>query len=162
MGDTQPKSKEFGQGLVEFALVFPILVLLIFVLLELGFAFNAYQTVVYAARSGARSGAVYEYQRDCTQEQNDQNRESGTGCTANPYTDSVRAAVVRAMPLARNFDPATRVQIAYNPTDASITPTRSLAKLNVTVSYTHRFVTPMFDSWSVDLTGSASQQIEPS
>jgi Flp pilus assembly protein TadG len=162
VGSSQPQSKESGQALVEFGLVFPVLVLVIMVLLEIGFAFNAYQTVVYAARSGSRAGAVYLYQRDCAPVENDQNRESGTGCAANPYTDNVRAAVVGAMPIARNFDPATRVQISYSPDDLSANPTRGLTKLGVTVTYTHRFITPMFDSLSIDLRGSASQQIEPS
>jgi Flp pilus assembly protein TadG len=155
------RSKERGQGLVEFALVFPVVFLVIMVLLEIGFAFNAYQTVVYAARSGARAGAVYLYQRDCDPTQNDQNRESGTGCATNPYTDNVRATVVRAMPIARDFDPAANIQIQYNPDSLSANPTRSMAKLLVTVTYTHRFVTPMFDTWSVNLAGTASQQIEP-
>jgi hypothetical protein len=46
--------REKGQTLVEFALILPILLLVIFVIIESGRIFQAYITVQHAAREGAR------------------------------------------------------------------------------------------------------------
>ncbi|MDH4135968.1 MAG: pilus assembly protein, partial [Anaerolineae bacterium] len=47
-------SREKGQTLVEFALILPILLLVIFVIIESGRIFQAYITVQHAAREGTR------------------------------------------------------------------------------------------------------------
>jgi hypothetical protein len=47
-----------GQSLVEFALVFPLLILFLFGLFDLGRAVYAYNTVANAAREGARVATV--------------------------------------------------------------------------------------------------------
>jgi len=52
-----------GQGLVEFALLLPILVLIIFGVLELGRAFFAFIAITNAAREGAR---VFTFRPDVT------------------------------------------------------------------------------------------------
>ena len=49
---------ERGQGLVEFALVLPIMLLLIVSVAELGVVYGNSQTLVYAAREGARVGSA--------------------------------------------------------------------------------------------------------
>lgn len=49
---------ERGQSLVEFALVLPVLCLLIFGILEFGVAFNNYLTLTDSVRVGARKAAV--------------------------------------------------------------------------------------------------------
>ena len=46
-----------GQGLVEFAFVVPVFLLLLLGMLEFGFAFTHDQTLAYATREGARTGA---------------------------------------------------------------------------------------------------------
>lgn len=48
--------KRRGQSLVEFALVLPLLVLIVFGVLDLGRAFYALITITNAAREGARYG----------------------------------------------------------------------------------------------------------
>jgi Flp pilus assembly protein TadG len=50
--------EEVGQGLVEFALILPIFLLLIFALVDFGRAFFTWQVVTNAAREGARAAAV--------------------------------------------------------------------------------------------------------
>jgi Flp pilus assembly protein TadG len=50
--------RERGQALVEFALVFPIIVLVVISGVEIGRAVNDYNTLVNAARQGARVAAV--------------------------------------------------------------------------------------------------------
>lgn len=44
--------------MVEFALVLPILVVLVFAIIQFGIAWNNYVTLTDAARAGARKGAV--------------------------------------------------------------------------------------------------------
>jgi Flp pilus assembly protein TadG len=50
--------RESGQALVEFALVFPVLMLLVVGIIDFGFAFNTWNTAQNAAREGARIAAV--------------------------------------------------------------------------------------------------------
>ena len=52
-----------GQSLIEFALLLPILVLIIFGVLELGRAFFAFIAITNAARRGAR---VFTFRPDVT------------------------------------------------------------------------------------------------
>jgi Flp pilus assembly protein TadG len=47
-----------GQSLTEFALVMPILALLLFAVIQFGIAFNNYVTLTDATRAGARKAAV--------------------------------------------------------------------------------------------------------
>ncbi len=54
---------EKGAAAVEFALVLPILVLLVFGIVEFGRAYNAYLSVTHAAREGARLAAVGKYDK---------------------------------------------------------------------------------------------------
>jgi Flp pilus assembly protein TadG len=49
---------EEGQTLVEFALVLPILALLLFGVIQFGIVFNNYLTLTDAVRAGARKAAV--------------------------------------------------------------------------------------------------------
>jgi Flp pilus assembly protein TadG len=51
-------TNERGQTLVEFALVLPILSLLLLGVIQFGVAFNNYITLTDAVRAGARKGAV--------------------------------------------------------------------------------------------------------
>src|SRR5688572_1204845 len=47
-----------GQSMTEFALVLPILTLLLFGIIQFGLVFNNYLTMTDAVRAGARKGAV--------------------------------------------------------------------------------------------------------
>jgi len=49
---------ERGQSLVEFALLVPIFLLLVFAIVDFGMGFHAWITVTNSAREGARLGAV--------------------------------------------------------------------------------------------------------
>lgn len=52
------KERERGQSLVEFALLVPIFLLLVFAIVDFGMGFHAWITVTNSAREGARLGAV--------------------------------------------------------------------------------------------------------
>src|SRR5215207_5233335 len=49
---------QHGQSMTEFALVLPLLALLLFGVIQFGIAFNNYITLTDAVRAGARKGAV--------------------------------------------------------------------------------------------------------
>ena len=51
---------ERGQALVEFALVLPILLILVLGIIEFGRAWNLHQTITHAAREGARTAAMFD------------------------------------------------------------------------------------------------------
>jgi Flp pilus assembly protein TadG len=55
---------ERGQSMTEFALVLPLLVLLLFGVIQFGIAFNNYITLTDAVRAGARKGAVARHLQD--------------------------------------------------------------------------------------------------
>jgi len=59
--------KESGQSLVEFALVLPIFLLILFAIVDFGMAFHAWITVTNSAREGARVGAVRSSAADIEQ-----------------------------------------------------------------------------------------------
>ncbi len=52
------KTSEKGAALVEFAIVAPLLLLLVFGIIEFGRAYNAQNTLTHAAREGAREYAI--------------------------------------------------------------------------------------------------------
>ena len=54
-----PRKREGGQSLVEFALVLPIFLVVLFAIVDFGMAFHAWITVTNSAREGARIGAVH-------------------------------------------------------------------------------------------------------
>lgn len=55
-GFTRPRTR--GQSLVEFALIFPILILMLVAIFDLGRAVFAYNSITNAAREGARLAIV--------------------------------------------------------------------------------------------------------
>ena len=57
---------QHGQAVTEFALVLPILALLLFGIVQLGVVFNRYVTVTDAVRAGARKAAVSRHLSDPT------------------------------------------------------------------------------------------------
>ena len=65
-----------GQSMVEFALVFPLFILLLAGMIDFGVGLYSYMTLVNATREGARLGS--------------------TNCTALACTDAVRARVAAA------------------------------------------------------------------
>ena len=58
------KNGEKGQALVEFTLLLPIFLLLLFAIIDFGMGFYSWITVTNAAREGARLGAVLATQQE--------------------------------------------------------------------------------------------------
>lgn len=160
-----PQNAKKGQGLVEFALVFPIVVALIVVVLELGIVFYAYVTVVYATREGARVGALYQTvaaplcsdpsipnQAACRQAANDQNRET-----------LVRTTVTNSLGFLKSAPPnlvQNEIVVTYPPMPVML-ESRAGQTVEVNVTYHYGFLTGMFGSTSgINLRGNASARIE--
>ncbi|MCX5866454.1 MAG: pilus assembly protein [Proteobacteria bacterium] len=57
------RQDQAGQAMVEFAIAFPVLLLLVLAIIQLALLFNAKQVVTYAAFTAARSAAVYPNKR---------------------------------------------------------------------------------------------------
>lgn len=55
---THCKQSESGQATVELALVIPIFLVIIFAFIKISYMLMAQQTITYAAREGARAGAL--------------------------------------------------------------------------------------------------------
>jgi Flp pilus assembly protein TadG len=58
------RNGEKGQALVEFALLIPIFLILLFAIVDFGMGFYSWITVTNAAREGARLGAVLATQQE--------------------------------------------------------------------------------------------------
>ena len=96
--------REDGQAFVEFAIVLPILVLLVFGITQFGLAFRNYLAITDAARVAARAAAVKRTNSPCTAARTAIQDTVSTGqwaqissritCTAGPNTgDQVKITI---------------------------------------------------------------------
>lgn len=69
---------ERGQSMTEFALVLPLLVVLLFGIIQFGITFNNYISLTDAVRAGARKGAVARHLSDPVGETEDAVRNAAT------------------------------------------------------------------------------------
>ncbi len=56
----QSDSRSGGQALVEFVILFPVIIYFTLILIQIALIYNAYQVVNYAAYCSARAGIVYQ------------------------------------------------------------------------------------------------------
>jgi hypothetical protein len=69
---------ERGQSMTEFALVLPLMVVLLFGIIQFGMTFNNYISLTDAVRAGARKGAVARHLNDPVGATVDQVQRAGT------------------------------------------------------------------------------------
>ncbi|HEX7119425.1 MAG TPA: TadE/TadG family type IV pilus assembly protein [Longimicrobiales bacterium] len=117
------RRRERGQALVEFALILPLLLLLVIGLVEFGRAWNAFQVITDAAREGARTAVVAD-----------------ASITEDSVYSVIRSALARA---ALDADSAT---IALVGVDA---PTGQPARVEIQYPYRFTFLSPLM-SWIGD------------
>ncbi|HXG36895.1 MAG TPA: TadE family protein [Dehalococcoidia bacterium] len=67
----QLKNGERGQGLVEFALVLPLFLVLLFAIIDFGMGFSAKVSLTNSVREGARIGAVWASEDEIIQRVSD-------------------------------------------------------------------------------------------
>ena len=157
MISTRRLKKRKGQGLVEFALVFPVLMLLLFATIELGWVAFSYNQIFNALREGLRYASV-----------------PGTNAAYKQYTacDAMRSYLVsqaglvgvKASDITVTYDngnPSTTVGTCPAGTN---TPTVTIANGNrifIEVKGNIHFLTPFFqvfatNGFNIDLKGSRS------
>jgi Flp pilus assembly protein TadG len=73
---------ERGQSMTEFALVLPLMVVLLFGIIQFGITFNNYISLTDAVRAGARKGAVARHLSNPNQATVDQVRKAATDLKA--------------------------------------------------------------------------------
>ena len=148
-----------GQAIVVLAFTFPVVFAMIVAVLELGFAFNAYTTVVDAARNGARAGAVYLYDPSLSPAENDANRESGAASPS--YLDNVDTTVANTLAGGLRGGLSHDVTITYTPSSSIFNyDTREGDLINVLVVLHYKPLTGVFGNWTIDLKGQSSARIE--
>ena len=90
---------EHGQSLVEVAVIFPFLLLLLLGAIEIAQAFNAYIALINAAREGASWATLYPETVDCTTAQMDADDGSELGGRCFEYSERIKSEA-----LANNLD----------------------------------------------------------
>lgn len=151
-----------GQALVEFALIFPILILVLFGLVDLGRGVYAFSTVSNAAREGARVAAVNQIVTtpalDCDQSMPIQS-------LSDPHWSITTCAADAAISLGI---PSSTVTVTYQapPSQPSLVCTAGDLHIgclaDVTVPYTWSPLTPVVSTiWpSITMSGHAQTTIE--
>lgn len=122
---------ERGAAVVEFALVLPLLILLVFGIIEFGRAYNLYLGVTHAAREGARIASV----------------RNGTGVTDDEIKDQV---------VARSALDITTSNVEVTPAGLK-TPGQAIT---VRVRYPVTLTIPLLGSYSIDLKSEGIMRIE--
>lgn len=119
------RSDERGAAIVEFAIIFPVLIVLLFGVIDFGRAFFVRNNLIAAAREGARAGAVY----------------------TNPCTDATILAALRAR--VRNYlvplggTPPTDGQIIVTTPGACAGGVATNVNVQI-LNYTFTPITPVF------------------
>jgi hypothetical protein len=136
------RKQERGAELVEFALIFPLFMLLMIGIIEFGRAYNIYENVIHATREGVRAASA-----DCL---------TGGNCTPGSYSKLTPAEIrtkIRAHLSAINISVADSDIIIDNATDLVVggfkvdpaaagggTFNRNVAVYNVRVNYNYNFL----------------------
>jgi len=154
--------REAGQGLAEFALLFPLMMLFLFAMVDMGRAVFAYNTVASSAREGARIASVNQTVAADTNAICNENKPIDD--VDNP-TWSVRACAVKAAG-SLGLTPVD-VTIAYA-VPAGINVTCASDHLHIgcaaaiTVTYAFRPITPIVSDLigAITMTSTSNVQIE--
>lgn len=124
-GDGETKARECGAGLAEFALVLPVLLMILFGIIQFGFTLSKTQAIEAAAREGGRLASL----------------SSTTAADVNARVDQTLGLT--------NFDSAPQVSIV----PAGGCAGREGQSVTVTVSAPHRLTIPFVMDRQVTLTG---------
>jgi Flp pilus assembly protein TadG len=117
------RDTELGQSLVEFSLVLPIFLLLLFALVDFGRAYYSWLQVTNAAREGARAAAV---QSDVTTVQNKIYASLCNSYPSNCSVDTSKMTITPSNIQGKRGDEAT-IDISY--TFSFVTPIGGMLKL---------------------------------
>jgi Flp pilus assembly protein TadG len=136
------RRNEKGQAMVEFAIVLPILLVLVFGIIQFGITFNHYLTLTDAVRVGARQASV-------------------SRLVPNPAAVAearVRSAASGSLSDA-NLPAALPVTVTYSPLDSSGAPTQG-GDVTVTAKYRYDINLLGFVVKSGWLTSETTERVE--
>jgi Flp pilus assembly protein TadG len=102
------RKREQGQTMTEFALVLPLLALLLFGVIQFGIVFHQYVTLTDAVRAGARQGAVGRHVSDPSAEVEDRVRGSAS------ELDQSKLDVTVSSPWTQGSDVTVTATYPYN------------------------------------------------
>jgi len=140
--------RESGQDLVEFALVLPVLALLIFGIIQAGILVWNYNTVSNAAREGARAGIVMKLPQETM---------------APEPCPGTQAIVAAACTLTTGLTPASSVEVdvvLLDAGDAGCTTGALLGCIQVTVSYPATLIFRLGGTGAITLSSTATMARE--
>jgi Flp pilus assembly protein TadG len=132
------KKHEAGQALAEFALILPVLMLIVMGLFDFGRAIYAYNAISNAAREGARLAIV------------NQSTNSGRPAAADEAANQATAL---------GLNPATDVTVAYRTADLSGSCQAVGCIAEVTVRYRFTAITPIIGSFVGPINMSSTTQL---
>jgi Flp pilus assembly protein TadG len=101
----RPARRDRGQSLVEFALILPLLFIVVFGIIDFGMGFHSWITVTNAAREGARLGAVHASEDEIIAKVHD--------AANNLDPDNLDITVTNADPEADHVGEPVSVQVDY-------------------------------------------------
>jgi Flp pilus assembly protein TadG len=130
-----------GQAMVEFALVFPLFVVLLAGMIDFGVGLYSYMTLINAARDGARLGA--------------------TACSAGPCSAAVTARVTAA---SSGMNPSVAVVCVPAPGNPAVNCASGTAlggdSVRVTASYTYNMIWPLAFGTQIPMTSEVTFMVE--
>jgi Flp pilus assembly protein TadG len=145
-----------GQSMVEFALILPLLIAVVFGIIELGILFSVYVGMTNSAREAARAGSVYQY--------------SGVPFTENTAANIKTVDDVRLTYLSQVItstinplvDPTTALTstVTYTPT-MPITPYRAGDTISVQLEHDHPLFFGLFGGQKITIRAISAMRIEP-
>ena len=146
--------RQRGQGLVEFAVIFPIFAFLLFAVLDGGLVMGRYNNINNSAKEGARLGAVGATQADIVARVREQAH--GVLDAAHVYSQSSDSSCANARDTYQNVICVEWIAGADAP------PGEVGASIRVTVKYRYKFMTPIVNRFSVpwDIEACAVQRAE--
>lgn len=141
-----------GQGLVEFAVIFPIFAFFLFAVIDGGLLMSRYNNVTNSAKEGARLGAVGANQSaivDRVKQQMHGILDSGLSTSCADMTNPAKSKVVC-------------VEWITGPPPGNIVAGQTGSTVRVKVKYTNKFLTPIINwlggNWTI--TECAVQRLE--
>ena len=162
-----------GQSLLEFAIVIPVLFMMLTAVIEFGIVFNIYNGLTNAAREAARAGSMYQYDPSGAQQ---------SPCASHPATtpdvtlvDCERGLAMdqvimsKLNPLIKvhvtsvgQLNPPSGVRYTYTPsTSSGNNGYRYGDKVTVTLSYTHQLFFNLLGFPSLTMQATSEMRIEP-
>jgi Flp pilus assembly protein TadG len=127
---TTSRRNQRGQAVIELALTLPLLLVVVFGIIDFGFMFQRYEAVTNAAREGARLGVLPDYTADEAEARAiDYLRASGLNGTERACVDG--ATEVRNTMCARMTEGPVTI------TNSS--PARTVQQVTMIVEYDHEY-----------------------